>query len=177
MRRPTAGFTMVEVLVAVLLLAVGLVGALAMQAHAMRTRQETAMQTEALQAAAALADRIRANAAQSSAYLGFGFDAGSPPPQPAGDVCAGAPCDAATLVQRDLAEFRRQLHAALPGGRAEICRDAQASGGALQWGCADGAGAPILIKIGWRGRAPGDSADHGAPRLAFPVGLSAGGTP
>ena len=39
MRHPFAGFTMVEVLVAVLLLAVGLVGALAMQAHAMRSRQ------------------------------------------------------------------------------------------------------------------------------------------
>jgi type IV pilus assembly protein PilV len=71
MGRQVAGFTMVEVLVAVLLLAVGLVGALAMQAHAMRTRQESALLTEAMQAAATLADRIRANAAQSSAYLGF----------------------------------------------------------------------------------------------------------
>lgn len=177
MRRPAAGFTIVEVLVAVLLLAVGLVGALAMQAHAMRTRQETAMQTEALHAAAALADRIRANAAQSSAYLGFGFDADSPPPPPAGDACAGAPCDAATLAQRDLADFRRQLHAALPGGRAHICRDAPAPDGALQWGCVDGAGAPIVIKIGWRGRAPAGSAAHGAPRLALPVVLPAGAMP
>ena len=54
MHRPFAGFTMVEVLVAVLLLAVGLVGALAMQAHAMRTRQESSLQTEALQDAATL---------------------------------------------------------------------------------------------------------------------------
>lgn len=169
MRRPEAGFTMVEVLVAVLLLGVGLVGALAMQAHAMRTRQESALQTEALQAAATLADRIRANAAQSSSYLGFEFDAASAPDAatpPA--ACSNAPCDAVALAQRELEEFRLQLAASLPSGRAIVCRDdSAAQGGALQWACSQSADAPITIKVGWRGA-------DAAPRLALRV---AEGTP
>ena len=177
MRRPIAGFTMVEVLVAVLLLAVGLVGALAMQGHAMRTRQESALQTEALQAAATLADHIRANAAQSSAYLGFEFDAvaaGSAPD--ATTSCTAAPCDPAAIAQQDLDEFRQHLGAVLPHARAVICRDsANAPGAQLQWPCSDAADAPVVIKIGWRSRRP-DGAIPGsttAPEIALPIVLAA----
>ncbi|SFG79131.1 type IV pilus assembly protein PilV [Duganella sp. CF458] len=175
MRRPIAGFTMVEVLVAVLLLAVGLVGALAMQAHAMRTRQESALQTEALQAAATLADRIRANAAQSSSYLGFEFDAAAAGAPDAPADCAVAPCNAATIARLELSEFRRHLVAALPLARAVICRDASAApGGQLQWPCSGAADAPVVIKIGWRSRRPdGASASFAAaPGIALPVALA-----
>jgi len=169
MRRPVAGYSMVEVLVVVLLLAVGLVGALAMQARAMRTRQESAMLTEALQAAATLADHIRANSAQSSAYLGFAFDASAQAVPNAAADCAGAPCDAGALAQRDLGEFRQHLQAALPAARAVTCRDSAAeAGGRLQWPCSGEAGAPIVIKIGWRSRTPGEAAVE--PIVALPVG-------
>lgn len=176
MRRPAAGFTMVEVLVAVLLLAVGLVGALAMQAHAMRTRHESLLLTEALQSAAALADRIRANAAQSSAYLGFEFDAAdSPPadgPQAPAASCAEVPCDAVLLAQRELDEFQRHLRAALPAARAAICRDvAVAQDGQFQWPCSGGAGAPIVIKIGWHSRNAGSTVAS-APGVVLPVALN-----
>ncbi|WP_342119244.1 type IV pilus modification protein PilV [Pseudoduganella sp. OTU4001] len=171
MRRPTAGFTMVEVLVAVLLLAVGLVGALAMQAYAMRTRQETALQNEALQAAASLADRIRANAAQSSSYLGF--DSEAPPAPAAPGTCTDTPCDTSTLAARELDEFRQHLSASLPGARASVCRDAAASGGALQWACSGSPDATIVIKVGWRSRQPAYSATNTAPQLVLPVALPA----
>lgn len=192
MHRPSAGFTMVEVLVAVLLLAVGLVGALAMQAHAMRTRQESALHTEALQHAAALADRIRANAAQSSAYLGFEFDAAvdaaAAPRAPIN--CAVDSCDPFALAQYELAVFRQQLEASLPAARALTCRDsAAAQDGRLRWACSGEASAPIVIKIGWRSRSgagAGSSSGGGAggaagpsePGIALPVALfSAGGPP
>lgn len=172
MRRPTAGFTMVEVLVAVLLLAVGVVGALAMQAHAMRTRQESALLSEAVQAAASLAERIRANAAQSSSYLGFQFDAApgaqAPEPPDAPDACAGTPCDAAALAQRELGEFRQRLQSTLPSARAAICRDAFAApGGRFQWQCSGGADAPIVVKIGWHSRQAGSM-----PGVVLPVALA-----
>jgi len=185
MRRPAAGFTMVEVLVAVLLLAVGLVGALAMQAHAMRTRQESALLTEALQDAAALADRIRANAAQSSAYLGFEFDADAEAaqPAPAATDCSGSACDPAALAQHELAVFRQQLQSSLPSARALTCRDSStAPGGRLPWACSGEASAPIVIKIGWRGSgarsaSSGTAADTG-PSVVLPVALfSPGGRP
>jgi len=176
MRRPIAGFTVVEVLVAVLLLAVGLVGALAMQAHAMRTRQESALQTEALQAAATLADRIRANAAQSSAYVGFEFDAAAAGSAPeASPACAGVPCDPSAIALFELGEFRQHLVATLPLARAVICRD---SGGApgvqWQWPCSGAADAPVVIKIGWSSRRPdGATASFAtAPGIALPIALA-----
>jgi len=176
MRRPIAGFTMVEVLVAVLLLAVGLVGALAMQAHAMRTRYESALQTEALQAAATLADHIRANAAQSSAYLGFEFDAADGAEALESSVaCTGTPCDPAAIAQQELSEFRQHLAAVLPLARAVICRDASnAPGGQLQWPCSGAADAPVVIKIGWRSRRPdGASASFSSvPEIALPIALA-----
>jgi type IV pilus assembly protein PilV len=178
MRRPFAGFTMVEVLVAVLLLAVGLVGALAMQAHAMRTRQESALLTEALQAAATLADRIRANAAQSSAYLGFEFDTSAHRAPVGGADCSVAACDSVALAQFDLGAFRQQLQSSLPSARALTCRDSSsAPGGRLQWTCSGEASAPIVIKIGWRS---GSAVAGGAiePLVALPVALfNAGGRP
>jgi len=180
MRRPFAGFTMVEVLVAVLLLAVGLVGALAMQAHAMRTRQESALQTEALQAAATLADRVRANAAQSSAYLGFEFDAAVAGHLPdARPACAGVPCDPAAIARLELDEFRQHLAAALPLARAVICRDSRvASGGQFQWPCSGEADAPVVIKIGWRSRRPdgATAAVATSPGIVLPIAL-AGASP
>ncbi|WP_431477753.1 type IV pilus modification protein PilV [Massilia eburnea] len=175
MRHPFAGFTMVEVLVAVLLLAVGLVGALAMQAHAMRSRQESALQTEALQAAATLADRIRANAAQSSAYLGFEFDAETAAALDAPANCAAAPCDPATIARLELSEFRRHLAATLPRARAVVCRDSSAApGGQLQWPCSGAADAPVVIKIGWHSRRPDGSSTSftAAPGIALPVALA-----
>jgi type IV pilus assembly protein PilV len=188
MRHRVAGFTMVEVLVAVLLLAVGLVGALAMQAHAMRTRQDSALLTEALQAAATLAERMRANGAQASAYVGYEFDmahdapAGSPPGIHAALDCSDAPCSPAALAQRELEEFRRQLVHALPSARAAICRDAGTpADGHPQWRCSDGADAPVVIKIGWRRRtqvqanaASGAAATGAAatgPAVVLPVAL------
>lgn len=175
MRRPYAGFTMVEVLVAVLLLAVGLVGALAMQAHAMRTRQESALQTEALQAAATLADHIRANAAQSSAYLGFEFDsAADAGAADAPAACSGAPCDPTAVARQELSEFRQHLAAALPLARAVICQDSNtAPGGQLQWTCSGAADAPVVIKIGWRSRRPdGSAAADTTPGVALPIVLT-----
>jgi type IV pilus assembly protein PilV len=74
-----AGFTLVEVLIATLVLALGLVGGVAMQLHAMRTRYESAQLSRAVQLAAGMAERIRANAAQTSAYVGFDYDSATDP--------------------------------------------------------------------------------------------------
>lgn len=169
MRHSLAGFTLLEVLVAVLLLAAGLVGALAMQAQAMRTRQDSALLTTALQTAAAAAERIRANAAQSSSYLGFECDTASPAPA-AVPSCSSQPCDPQQLAQADLQALRQAVRDGLPGGRARICRDARSwSGGLPQWACSDDADAPLVIKIGWHA--------HGRDaNVALPLVLPASGS-
>jgi type IV pilus assembly protein PilV len=179
------GFTLVEVLVAVLLLAVGLLGALGTQVAALRTRQESQLMSRGVHLASDLAERMRANAAQmrladaSNPYLQFRYVAGAEAP-PAPTACYGAGrCDSAQLARFDLADTAAALHAGFPGGRIAVCRDAAIwddGGRALTWDCASVAGAPVVIKLGWHTRrAPGASASAApsAPALALMLGTGA----
>ncbi|GGY17544.1 type IV pilus modification protein PilV [Massilia dura] len=155
--RHAAGFTLLEVLIALLVLALGLIGGTAMQLHAMRTRHESALLSAAVQIAAGMADRMRANAAQVPAvYLGVDYDAhANPVPVAPESTCRLGPCDPAGIARLDVHELGRQVRAALPAGRARICRDAQMyAGGRLRWTCTGGASDPVVVKIGWRGRRP-----------------------
>lgn len=152
-----AGFTLLEVMIAMLVLSLGLVGGIAMQLHAMRTRHESALLSAALQIAAGMAERMRANAAQVPAvYLGVDYDAhATPVPALPEALCRLAPCDSAGIARLDVHDLERQVRAALPAGRARICRDAQPyADGRLRWDCTGGAQDPVVIKVGWRGRRP-----------------------
>jgi type IV pilus assembly protein PilV len=157
------GFTLIEVLVAVFVLAVGIVGAAATQVAALRTRQQSSLMSNAVQLASALADRMRANAGPMHAgdadnpYLGLRYDAAldGAPPRAAALCYAGTGCSSAQLAKFDVYELKQALHADFPGGRVLVCRDARmwdAGRSALSWDCTGAAGAPIVIKLGWRGK-------------------------
>jgi type IV pilus assembly protein PilV len=179
------GSSLVEVLVSLLLLALGLLGASILQLHSLRARHDSALLSAGAQLASGMAERMRANS-----VLMHGPDAGNPYLNVAyaaddADAAGGAPdcfgaaaCGAAELAQFDIAEWKQQLHAALPGARLHICRDTSvwdAAAQGLQWACSGGKGAPIVIKLGWRARLPdGSTGDNAAgeslPRLAFQLG-------
>ena len=185
MRSVVGGFTLIEVLVAVCVLAVGIVGAAGTQLTALRTRQQSALLSDAVQLAGGLADRMRANAEQMRApdaanpYLQASYDATADgAPSPSGPLChANANCGSAELAQFDIYETRLALHAGFPGGRVVVCRDAQmwdAGRGVLAWACRGAAGAPVVVKVGWRARRhPGapaqDDAIESAPGVAIVV--------
>jgi type IV pilus assembly protein PilV len=175
--RSVAGFTLVEVLVAVFLLAVGIVGAAATQTLALRTRHQSSLLSDGVQLASTLAGRMHANATQmalpdaANPYLRLDYDArvDGAPLAPARLCHGAAQCDAAQMAAFDLHEAERALHGAFPGGRVLVCRDAagwDAAAGGLSWDCAAGAGAPIVVKLGWL--APGQQRSA-APRIAMVV--------
>jgi len=161
------GFTLVEVLVALFVLAVGVLGAGAAQLAAQRTRQQSALMSEAAQLAASLAARMRVNTVAaglpdaSNPYLSLDYDAatdGDPGAAPAS--CYAAACDPLRLAAFDLHEAKQAVYAAFPGGRIAVCRDSapwDAGAGRYRWTCTADAGAPLLIKLGWigSGEAPG----------------------
>ncbi|WP_229506619.1 type IV pilus modification protein PilV [Massilia sp. BJB1822] len=151
-----AGFSLLEVLVAMLLLAVGVIGASAMQLHAARIRHESAMLSAALQMAADMADRIRANGASASLYLELDYQsAREGEPQLPARHCRAAACTSGEMARFDTYQFRQLVHDSLPGGRARICRDAATwAAGRPRWACSGAAGAPLVIKLGWRARNP-----------------------
>lgn len=163
--RQTGGFTLVEVLVAMFVLAVGAVGAAATQGGTVRLREQAALESEAVQLAASLAARMRVNRSQmalpdaSNPYLALDYDAAGGAPAPAPAQCFGAAaCDPAQLAGFDLYQAARAVASGFPGGRILVCRDSaawNATLGALDWSCAGGSGAPVVVKLGWRSRAAG----------------------
>lgn len=169
------GFTLIEVLMALFVLAVGVAGAGASQLAAQRTRQQSALLSEAAQLAASTAARMRVNASVAklpegaNPYLALDYDAlADGAPGPAATSCYGASrCDPAQLAEFDLHEVREAVHASFPGGRVVICRDDapwDAARRRYRWDCSGRADAPVMIKLGWIGT-------HDAPGLVALVPL------
>jgi type IV pilus assembly protein PilV len=167
--RSVGGFTLLEVLVALFVLAVGIVGASATQLAAARTRRQSALLSDAVQVAASLAERMRANPAVMGAgdagnpYLQLNYDADGGAPATGLQCFGAADCSPAQMAEFDLYETKQAVHALLPRGRIVACRDAAI--GAQAWECAPAANAAIVVKVGWRGNQAGAS----APSVALVV--------
>jgi type IV pilus assembly protein PilV len=175
-QRTCAGFTLVEVLVALFVVALGVAGAASMQTLAVRAAGEAARMSDGTQLAASLAQRMRANPAamalpdDSNPYLSFDFEPGDEPPASAS--CYGsADCSPLQLANFDLAETAAALAGRFPGAHMRVCRDSQEpdASGLLSWPCSGEAGAPLVVKLGWRGE-PGEP---DAPSVFLPMGAGA----
>jgi type IV pilus assembly protein PilV len=68
--RVKSGFTLLEVMVALLVLSVGILGAAGAQVVSLRTRHGSALLSNGVQLASSLADRMRANSAQMQVAAG-----------------------------------------------------------------------------------------------------------
>lgn len=180
------GFTMIEVLVSVFVLAVGVIGAAGMQLTALRTAQQSTFQTIALQLASETADKMRINYRQmkladnANLFLNVDYKSAADTPVTAPRVmCYQSDCNDEELAKFDIYELKTRVKA-LPGGRVRICRDATPwdnAAGAFQWACsapeASGNNAPLVIKIGWdgKGRSP-DGRTKKDAGLSTPPGVA-----
>lgn len=167
------GFSLVEVLVSIVVLAIGVMGAAGAQLAAQRAVQQTAFQNFAVQLAAEIAEAIRAGGRQKLpletplTQLDYQSAVHGRPELPA-KLCYVDDCDAGEFSQFELYEWKKRVETALPAGRLQICRDsshaADRSGEVLAWGCDEATddGAAIVIKLGWRSRNPDGSSDASA---------------
>ncbi len=114
--RHARGFTMVEVLVALAVLAVGLLGIAALYLDSLRAGRTAIYRTQAVNVAADLADRIRSNRDTPVNYETAVDDAVSP--VAACETADG--CTRAEMAQNDLAEWKTQLSALLPNGNGSV---------------------------------------------------------
>lgn len=117
LRRPAqAGFTMVEVLVALVVLAIGLLGIAALYLNSLQSGRTAIYRTQAVNLAADLADRIRANRTAQAAYGTLFAD--TEVAVPACDGTGG--CSDADLAATDLSRWKATLDERLPNGQGQV---------------------------------------------------------
>jgi type IV pilus assembly protein PilV len=116
-RRIDAGFTLLEVLVALCVLAAGMLGVGMMLLESIRSSRSALHRTAAVALAADLGERIRANRMAGDDYaIGAGTLAGAPPSECApSDACG--PSDVAAL---DLYEWQQAVLTALPAAVTSV---------------------------------------------------------
>jgi type IV pilus assembly protein PilV len=112
-RRRAAGFTMVEAMVALVVLSVGMLGIAGLYVTTLRSGGGAIYRFQAVNLAIDLADRIRANRTANVAYLGPAAD----------NNCYGAgavDCAPALMAANDLLVWQNQIAAMLPAGNGVV---------------------------------------------------------
>lgn len=157
------GFSLIEVLVSLLVLAIGVIGAAGMQLAAARTAQQSAFQTFALQLASEMADAMRAGGGQLESMWPMDYSSANDgePVTPA-RFCYVDSCNAQEFVKFQLYEWKKRVKTGLPAGRVLVCHDAtpwDSARRSLSWSCEGGAGedAPLVVKLGWQAKNPDGS--------------------
>ncbi len=106
-RHRARGFTLIEALIALLVLSIGLLGVAAMQLASLQANNGAFQRTQATFLAQDIADRMRAN--RTAALAGaYDFALGD-----------GAPVAPATIAEEDILAWKTRLAATLPQGAVE----------------------------------------------------------
>lgn len=121
--RKEAGATLIEVLIAMVVLAIGLLGLAGLQATSIQSNHSAYYRSQATLLANDLADRMRANRTEAltNAYL-IDF----PTPSTRNSVSG-------TSAQKDIAEWLNQLAQTLPDGTGKVEKDSTLVTISVRW--------------------------------------------
>ena len=116
------GFTLVEVLIAMVVLAVGLLGLAGLQATGLKNNQSAYYRSQASQMAYDIADRMRANGTDAGAMAASTYITIAPGDAAVQADCTtvSSTCTAADMAQNDLFEWNAALADTLPSGTGSI---------------------------------------------------------
>jgi len=119
-RKKQQGFTLLEVLIALLVLSIGLLGLAALQTTGLRSNEMASMRTTSTMLAYDITDRMRANG-QGVLDGDYIIDTGAV----TGTVtdCTSTDCTTAQMALYDLNQWKNAI-ATLPGGLGDITQDA-----------------------------------------------------
>lgn len=133
--RRNDGFAMLEVLITIVVIAIGLLGLAGLQATGLRNNHSAHLRSVATQLASDMADRMRANMA------GFNADEYNNKATPLGQPTC--PCLPADMANSDLFEWSIAL-TALPSGEGLVCRDSTPGDDAC-----DNLGSLYIVQVKW----------------------------
>lgn len=113
------GFSMLEILITLVIVATALLGTAGLQAHALKTNMGGQFRNQAVFLSADIAERMEANKVQAVAAGGYALAAGAAIPA-VSTACNTGPCTAAQLAQYDLGNWQAEIAAILPQGTGVI---------------------------------------------------------
>lgn len=108
------GFTLIEVLIAVLVLGIGALGLAGMQATSLRSNHQAYLRSQATLLAHEMIDRMRANRAGVAAY-------DSNTPERIGSCNSDSGCLPEQMAKNDLWEWQQSISTIFPGCGSQIC--------------------------------------------------------
>jgi len=110
--RPVRGFTLLEVLIALLIFSFGMLGLAALQAYSIKTNQSAHLRSQATALAYMMLDSIRANRTNLASYYSNSY---------AQVACGSAPA-ASPVAVHDIEFWRQQINCELPNGAGAIAQ-------------------------------------------------------
>ncbi len=136
------GFTLLEVLIAMVVLAIGLLGLAGIQAIGLRNNQSAYHRSQATQLAYDMADRMRVNrvALTNGEYNNGAATAND---------CEANSCTPAQMAGYDIAQWNTALADQLPGGVGVACIDSTSEDGTSAAPACDGNGTTYAVKVWW----------------------------
>jgi len=154
------GFSLIEVLISILILTLGAVGAIGLQLASIRTSQQSAFHAIAVNLANELAEKMRANDTQMklpdglNVFSSIKYNALTDGNPSSSVLCYSslANCNPTELAKADIYEWLTRIKNSLPGAHVVVCRDLapyDESKKKLTWTCSSDGSASFVIKIGW----------------------------
>ena len=118
------GFSLIEVLIALIVMSVGMLGIAGLYVHGMQAGRTSLFRHHAVTLAGDVADRIRANPDAGAAYV----DAGASPAPATNCIGGGSDCTPAEMAANDKFLWDEQAGATLPDGDVTVGFAAGAAG-------------------------------------------------
>lgn len=109
------GFSLIEVLVALVVLSIGMLGIAALYVDSLRSGRTAIHRTQAVILVSDMAERIRANPGAGVAYAGAAADNNC-----TDDIAISNDCTAAQMAADDLQLWQQSVGGLLPNGQSEI---------------------------------------------------------
>jgi type IV pilus assembly protein PilV len=148
------GFSLIEVLIALIIMSVGMLGIAGLYVQSLQAGRTSMFRHQAVALAGDVADRIRANPTAGAFYT-------DPAGADNGCVATGADCDAAGMALHDVFLWKQQAGNSLPGSAA--------TGGGDVTVQFDGAVIPPLYTITVSWEEPGITALDAAPSYVVTI--------
>lgn len=148
------GVTLIEVLVTILILSIGLLGVVGMQAVGLRNNSSANYRSQATMLAYDIADRVRANPGGLADYH-FTSSSDVLSQTSVANCLTSTGCSSADMASHDTYEWLQLIAQTLPAGIATICDDPEPNtqsqdGDPDDFACeGNGSGATRTIKIWW----------------------------